>query len=88
MTEITKDAWDASRQTWGEFAEEGSPVEEAIVEYFACVAPPHMATEDIIQCGEVVEYIAGRPFYTTFLRGADGWRYYLSGCLRHREVAA
>lgn len=73
----------------GEYLQPGDFVDEEMYRYFVNVMPPATFSDRVVQIGEPVSHVNGRPTFATLQRTPDGWRY-CGNCYRGetREPAA
>ena len=82
----TYSAWGESRQSLDHFLLIGDVVDEEMADYFINVLPPVSMSGHLIQIGEPVNDVAGRPTYATLRRDSTGQWVYAGNC--HRGASA
>jgi hypothetical protein len=85
----TLEQWNKSRQTLDEFLQVGDVVDDAMADYFVGVLPPACMTGHIVQIGEPVSDVGGRPTYATLHRAYVGMPWvYAGNCHRGQFIGA
>jgi hypothetical protein len=85
----TLDQWNKCRQTLDEFLQIGDAVDDEMADYFVGVLPPACMTGQVVQIGEPVSDVDGRPTYATLHRAYVGRPWvYVGNCHRGEYTAA
>ena len=82
----TYSAWGESRQSLDHFLVIGDVVDQEMADYFVNVLPPVSMSGLLVQIGEPVKDVAGRPTYATLRRNSARQWVYAGNC--HRGASA
>ncbi len=82
----TYSAWGESRQSLDHFLLIGDVVDQEMADYFVNVLPPASMSGLLIQIGEPVSDVAGRPTYATLRKDGTGQWIYAGNCHRGASV--
>ena len=85
----TLQQWNKSGQTLDGFLQIGDAVDDEMADYFVGVVPPACMTGHLVQIGEPVSNVDGRPTYATLHRAYVGMPWvYVGNCHRGKFPAA
>lgn len=76
----TLTGWNASRLDLARYLEVGDRVDEELADYFLTVLPPATYRFGMVQIGEPVSHVKGRPTFATIIRGPDQYWLYRGNC--------
>lgn len=72
--------WNESRENFDKFVEVGDIVDVDIYNHFLNILPPAYNSLGLLQVGEPVDYVKGKPTFSTFTKDTDGFWMYRGEC--------